>query len=130
MRILHWVGTTGSKFGGLERYNVLLAKKCRQRGHEIVVMHDIPNPVPEYTLRLQAAGSQQLVIGHTYADPWRALPRAARFVQTWKPDVVHVHFVNPLALPMLRLLRVALVYKTYHSGIDHPNLDKPEPKRL
>src|SRR5262249_61468998 len=119
MRILYWIGRIGDKFGAYERYNILLAEKCRRREHQIIVMHDIPNTVPEYNRSLQAFGSKQVVIGHTYRDPWRALPRAADFVRTWKPDVVHTHFVNPLALPMLKLLRVPLVYQTWHNSIDH-----------
>jgi glycosyltransferase involved in cell wall biosynthesis len=119
MRILYWIGRVGDKFGSLERYNVLLAEKCRWRGHQVVVMHDIPNTVPEYVQRLQAAGSRLLVIGHTYSDPWHALPSAIRFVREWKPDVVHVHFVNPLVLPLLKVLQVPVVYQTFHTGIDH-----------
>jgi glycosyltransferase involved in cell wall biosynthesis len=119
MRIIYWIGRVGDKFGSLERYNVLLAEACNQRGHEVIIMHDIPNTIPEYAQRLQSAKAELIVIGHTMDDPWHALPRAARLVRYWKPDVVHTHFVNPVALPVLKLMRVPLLYQTYHTGIDH-----------
>jgi glycosyltransferase involved in cell wall biosynthesis len=119
MRILYWIGRIGEKFGGCERYNVLLAEKCASRGHQIIVVHDNPNTVPEYNMRLKTAGSEQIVIGDTYTDAWHVLPRAARFVRHWSPDVVHAHFVNPLALPLLKLFRVPLVYQTWHNSINH-----------
>jgi glycosyltransferase involved in cell wall biosynthesis len=119
MRIIYWIGRVGDKLGSLERYNILLAEICNKRGHEIVIMHDKPNSVPEYAFRLQRGQAQFVVIGNTYDDPWHALPIAAGYVRSWKPNIVHTHFVNPLALPMLKLLRVPLIYQTYHSGIDH-----------
>ncbi len=119
MRILYWIGQIGDKFGSYERYQVLLAEKCRQRGHEILIVHDLPNTVPEYRRRLEAAGSTLLVLGDTYKKPLQALSNMARLVHAWKADVVHVHFVNPLALPMLKLVGVPLVYQTWHTSIDH-----------
>ena len=120
MRIAYWLGGVGDKFGSLERYNILLAEACLQRGHELVVIHDKPNTVSEYAERLCAARAELIVIGDTYACPRTALGNASRFIRSWKPDIVHTHFVNPLALPMLKLLGVPLLYQTYHTGIDHP----------
>src|SRR5690242_18056245 len=111
MKILYWLGGVGDKLGGLERYNILLAEACLLRGREIIILHDKPNTVPAYAQRLQSAHSQFVMIGDTYADPLHALPNAARFIRSWKPDIVHTHFVNPLALPMLRLLGVPLIYQ-------------------
>lgn len=119
MRIIYWLGQVGDKLGGLERYNILLAEACFRRDHQIVIMHDKPNTVPEYAQRLHSAHAEFMVIGDTYADPKHALMNASRFVRSWKPNIVHTHFVNPMALPMLKLLGVPLVYQTYHTGIDH-----------
>lgn len=119
MRIIYWVGTLGSKFGSLERYLVLLAEVCKENRHEIVFIHESPNIVTAYKERLRNAQADLVVIPNSYKDPWQALFSAAKFVKLWKPDLVNTHFVNPVALPMLKLLNVPLLYQTYHSGIDH-----------
>jgi glycosyltransferase involved in cell wall biosynthesis len=119
LRIIYWIGRIGDKFGSLERYNILLAQACNQRGHELIIVHDIPNTVPEYAQCLRDAKAQFLVNGHSYANPLYSFSNAVHLVRAWKPDVVHTHFVNPVALPLLKFLNVPLLYQTYHSGIDH-----------
>lgn len=119
MRIIYWIGRIGDKYGSLERYNVLLAQACNQRGHELIIMHDIPNTVPEYAQHLCDAKAKLLVNENSYTNPLPSLFNAARLVKTWQPDVFHTHFVNPVALLMLKLLNVPLLYQTYHSGIVH-----------
>ena len=119
MRIIYWIGCIGDKYGSLERYNVLLAQACNQRGHDLIIMHDIPNTVPEYAQDLCDAKAKLLVNDHSYDNPLPSLLHAARLAKEWRPDVIHTHFVNPLALPMFKLLNVPLLYQTYHSGIVH-----------
>ena len=120
MRIAYWIGRVGDKLGSLERFNIRLAEKCRERGHEVVIIHDIPNTVPEYNWRLERVGSKQIVVGNTYAEPLQAFPRAARFIRTWRPDIVHTHFGSPIGFVLARACRVQLVYQTWYHVIDHP----------
>lgn len=119
MRILYWVGHVGDKFGGFERYNTLLAEKCSHRGHQIVMVHENENTVPEYNDRLKAVNSRQIVIGSTYKYPLSAFGRAVSFVRSWRPHIAHVHFASPLSLPLLKMLGVPLIYQTWHNSIDH-----------
>jgi len=120
MRILFWVGQLGDKFGSIERYNIQFAQKCRQRGHEVIIMHDRPNTQPEYIQGLEASGAKLVVIGDTYGDAKNAIFRLTNLIHIWKPDVVHIHFVNPLVLPVLKILKVPQIYKTWHTSIDSP----------
>src|SRR5262249_21702734 len=119
MKILYWVGRVGDKFGGFERYNSLLAAKCRERGHQIVMMHDTVNTHPEYNERLKRAHSAQVVIGNTYSHAFSSFLRASQFIRSWKPHLAHVHFASPLSWAVLRAQRVPLVYQTWHTAIDH-----------
>ena len=120
MRIAYWIGRVGDKLGSLERFNIRLAEKCLERGHEVVIVHDIPNTVPEYNRRLEAVGSKQIVVGNTYTEPLRAFPRAIRFIRTWRPDIVHTHFGSPIGFLLAKACRVPLVYQTWYHVIDHP----------
>ena len=117
MRILYWI-RSGDKLGSLERYTMLLARQCQQRRHELMVMHDIPNTVPAHREGLAAAGARYMIIGESWRRPLPVLHAVAHFVRAWKPDIVHAHFINPLALPMLRLVTNARLYWTFHSGIE------------
>lgn len=119
MRIIYWIGGVGDKFGGLERYNVLLAEECKKRNYPLVIMHDKPNTIAQYSQRLIDAKTQFVVIGNTLRDPFHAIPNSLHFVKSWKPDIVHTHFVNPVVLPLLKILGIPLLYQTYHTGIDH-----------
>ncbi|HTW92738.1 MAG TPA: glycosyltransferase [bacterium] len=117
MRILHWV-RVGNKLGGFERYTILLARECQRRGHELTVMHDVPNTVREYHESLEGAGARYMESGNSWEAPVRSTRTVAVLLREWRPSVVHAHFINPLMLPALRVLGKSLVYATFHSGID------------
>lgn len=118
MRIIEWI-RAGNKLGNVERYTLLFVEKCNKLGYEVAVMNDVENTNPEYFNCLKKAGSRQIVIGETRNDPINAFNKAGKFIKTWKPDIVHTHFINPLSIPFLRFLRTPIIYKTYHSGIEH-----------
>jgi glycosyltransferase involved in cell wall biosynthesis len=118
MRILQWM-RMGDKFGSLERYSVLLARECKCRGHELVLMHDVPNTVAKYHESLHAASARYVESGDSWKSPIRALRTVAALTARWKPDIVHTHFINPLILPALRVLGRARTYLTFHSAIEH-----------
>jgi glycosyltransferase involved in cell wall biosynthesis len=117
MRILYWT-RTGNKLGSLERYYILLAQECQRRGHGLVLMHDVPNTVPEYHESLRKAGARYMESGNSWKAPARPLLTAARLVREWHPSIIHTHFVNPLMLPALRVLSRGRIYTTFHSGIE------------
>lgn len=117
MRILYWT-RTGNKLGSLERYYILLAQECQRRGHELILMHDVPNTVPEYHDLLRNAGAKYVESGNSWKAPLRALRAAARLVREWHPTIIHTHFINPLMLPALRVLSRGRMYTTFHSGIE------------
>jgi glycosyltransferase involved in cell wall biosynthesis len=117
MRILYW-NRTGNKLGSLERYYILLAQECQRRGHELALMHDVPNTVPEYHELLRKAGARYVESGNSWKAPARALLAAAGLIKEWHPSIIHTHFINPLMLPALRILSRGLVYTTFLSGLD------------
>lgn len=120
MRILYWIGQIGDKLGSVERYNILLAEKCRQRGHQLYIIHDRPNTQTEYLQLLISKGAKIKAVGDTYNAPVSAFQKAFRFIQKWEPDVAHIHFVNPIVLLFLKIMGVPQIYKTWHTSIDHP----------
>lgn len=80
-------------------------------------MMDIENTSAEFNKSLQAMGIKQFVVGQTFVDPCTAIPKALRQINILKPDIVQTNFINPLAIPLLKLTGVPIIYQTYHSGI-------------
>jgi glycosyltransferase involved in cell wall biosynthesis len=119
IRIAFWV-SAGNKYGSLEKYIALFAERCKERGHEFLLINEIENTSTEYLHRLEKAGAAQVVVGESLQDTWMVFSKTVRVIKKWKPDVVDLFFVNSLAVPLLKSARVRLVYHTYLSGIDHP----------
>jgi glycosyltransferase involved in cell wall biosynthesis len=118
MRIAFWV-RTGNKYGSLERFIALFAEVCKTNGHAFLLINEVENTTPEFCHRLANAGANQVVVGESLQSPTKTLVKALQYLREWKPNIVQLHFVNSLALPLLKSSGIPLVYQTYHSGINH-----------
>jgi glycosyltransferase involved in cell wall biosynthesis len=118
MRIAFWV-RAGNKYGSLERYIALFAEMCSRKGHKFLLINEIQNTSTAFCARLEKSGVVQTVVGESLRSPATVFPRVVKYLRKWKPDVVQLHFINSLAIPLLKSIGVPLIYQTYHSGIDH-----------
>lgn len=118
MRILFW-SRTGNKLGGFEKYILLFAEKCRDRGHSFLLLNQIEHSSAEFNQKLKLLGSQQVALAKNDFDARIRFPNAFRVIRNFRPDVVQLHFISSPVIPILKLLGTPLVYQTYHSGIDH-----------
>jgi glycosyltransferase involved in cell wall biosynthesis len=118
MRILFWV-RTGNKYGSLEKYTAQFAEICKEQGHIFLLINEIENTSSNYRERLSKAGVTQIVIGESARSPIKTLVSLIKYLRSWQPDIVQLHFVNSMVLPILKIFKVPLAYQTYHSGIDH-----------
>jgi len=118
MRILFWV-RAGNKYGGLEKYIVRFSELCKNRGHQFILLNEIENSNYEYINRLIESNAEQIVIGESIKNPLQVYSKATYFIRKWKPDAIQLYFVNSMVIPILRILRIPLIYQTYLSGIDH-----------
>jgi glycosyltransferase involved in cell wall biosynthesis len=117
MKILYWVGYIGDKFGAYEKYVVLFAKHCKARGHKLIVLHEGPNNVGSYRNALNELDTEYVSIPHSLKEPQQGIQAAIFVIRKYQPDIVHFNFTNPLIMPLAKLLRVPLVYRTCHNGI-------------
>jgi glycosyltransferase involved in cell wall biosynthesis len=118
MRIAFWV-RAGNKYGSLERYIALFAEICKERGHAFLLINEIENTSKEFCDRLARAGAMQVTVGASSLSPIKTFGKTLRHFRDWKPDIVQLHFINSLAIPILKSYGVPLVYQTHHSSIDH-----------
>jgi glycosyltransferase involved in cell wall biosynthesis len=118
MKIIYWIGQCGNKFGSLEKYNLELAEACRSHGHKLIIFHDGPNTHPKYISGLNELGAELVIIGDSYKNPLKTSFAVIRYIYSSKPDTIHLHFVNPLMVPLLRLIGIKQIYKTWHTSIN------------
>lgn len=115
--MLHLTAMTSTKYGGLEKYLVELARRCHIRGYSSVLQY---NGMPEsslYLSDLEAAGGQVVVAPPN--EGWiSATARAMRLIVRLRPEVVHIHFpLSPTVLVvgvLARRLGVRRVVATMH----------------
>jgi len=114
MRILHMIPTLGT--GGAERLLASLAPELKRLGHSVGI-------VSEYDRRGQLAGeleSQGIEVRflgkRRGLDP-RMVPRMARAIRSFRPDVVHSHSAHVLryAIPAVLLSRACPIVHTLHT---------------
>jgi glycosyltransferase involved in cell wall biosynthesis len=117
MKILYWPGSIGNKFGGYEKYILLLAMTCRRRQYDVAILHEGINDVPHYRNKLKELGAEYISIPYTMKAPKQGILSAIHVIKKYRPDIVHFNFTNPLIMPLAKLLGVPLVYRTCHNGI-------------
>jgi glycosyltransferase involved in cell wall biosynthesis len=118
MRIAFWV-RVGNKYGGMEKYIALFAETCKEQGYDFLLINEIENTTKEYCDRLSNAGAEQVVVGESLQSPLIVYIKVMKHLQNWKADIVQMHFINSLAIPLLKIYGVPLIYQTCHTGIDH-----------
>lgn len=115
--VLHLTSMWSTKYGGLERYFVELARQCSAQGYRSVFQYNKMPESPLYLRDLKEHGAQVLVVP---LDRGRldGVAQALRLVIRLKPDVVHMHFAGlPIILAVGLLghrLGVRRVLSTVH----------------
>jgi glycosyltransferase involved in cell wall biosynthesis len=117
LRIAHVTGHDLLKYGGLERYMVMLARECTARGHRFYGVWEVEPASDAFRADFAAAGGTGAVMpsrGRNLAF----LAEMARWLRCHDIDVVHTHF-NPaslLTLAAARLVRGPLPLCMVHTG--------------
>lgn len=119
MKVLYL--TTSLAYGGAETQLVQVAKRLKQRGHEVRLVSMLPPQA--YSEDLEGAGISVAHLGmcRGVPDP-RAFFRLARLLRKWRPQVLHAHMVHSNLLARLVRLFVAVpvVICTAHSTYEAP----------
>lgn len=98
MRILYLIDR--GIMGGLQRHTQCLAE-CLKDEHEVVVcVYGCGGPVVD---SMRAAGLDVRVLGGKSGHDLVALPKFARLLKTFRPDVIHAHMLGFLPLVYLAL---------------------------
>jgi glycosyltransferase involved in cell wall biosynthesis len=108
--------STSMGMGGADSQLLSAAQELRRRGHEIFIISMTPLGPMGLEARKVGLFTESLEMRRGVPDP-RGLLRLARFVRSWRPDVVHSHMVhaNLLARAVRFLAPVPALVSTIHN---------------
>jgi glycosyltransferase involved in cell wall biosynthesis len=108
--------STSMGMGGADSQLLSAAQELRRRGHEIFIVSMTPLGPMGLEARRLGLFTESLQMRRGVPDP-RGLVRLARFVRSWRPDVVHSHMVhaNLLARALRLFAPVPALVSTIHN---------------
>src|SRR4051812_6926663 len=118
MRVLQIIPTLW--VGGAERVVSLLGRYLVRSGHAVGVISMFPARGTWIEEELRAAGVPLYFLGKRRGPDLRMIPRIARAIADFRPDVLHTHlYVLKYALPALAACRRFRVVHTVHNLAEH-----------
>lgn len=115
MRILQMIPTLGT--GGAERLVASLAPQLKRWGHDVKVVAEYDGAGSFVAGQLEAQGVELGFLGKRRGLDVRMIPRMARAIRAFRPDVVHSHSSHVLryAIPAVLLSRRCPIVHTLHN---------------
>jgi len=115
MRILHMIPTLGT--GGAERLVASLAPELRRWGHSVGVVSQYDGRGSWLAGRLESQEIDVRFLGKRRGLDLRMIPRMARVIRDFRPDVIHSHSAHVLryAIPAVLLSRPCPIVHTLHN---------------
>jgi glycosyltransferase involved in cell wall biosynthesis len=118
MRVLQVIPTLA--VGGAERVVALLARHLRRSGHAVGVVSLYDPHGSWIEAELRSDGVPLYFLGKRPGLDLRMIPRLARVVARFRPDVLHTHlYVLKYVLPALAASRRCRVVHTLHNLAEH-----------
>ena len=127
MKILQITGMHSTKFGGLERYFLEMAKVIHRRGDVLYIAYNIKPKSEDYKAELKKYNAEIIVSDFDGISTFKMAVNLIRIIKQIKPQIVHFHFGkasrNCFFIPKLMGCKI---YKTIHSMVTF----KPKTKWL
>jgi len=104
LRIAHVMGTISEQYGGMERFELALARECARRGHRLYCLWEARPASEQFNQDMSAAGVELIVLP-ARSHPIRFFAQMALWLYRKGIHVMHAYF-NPAALLALAAARV------------------------
>lgn len=120
------MGMDSSKYGGIERFNVELAKTLATKGYKGVFIYETEPASQAFVEDLKAAGGE-IVILNSRRKPLRFCRELAKLLDEYKPVLVHAHFTKArfYAIPVARFKGTKRLFITIHGEMIPKRQIKP-----
>ena len=114
--VLQVMGMDSSKYGGIERFNVELAKNLRAKGFKGVFVYEEEPANHAFVDDLEAAGGE-IVILNSRKSKLRFCKGFVKLMKQYRPVLVHAHFTKArfYAIPIAYFMGVRKLFVTIHS---------------
>ena len=120
------MGMESSKYGGMERFNVALAKKLQDSGYQSLFIYESYPSSADFVRDLTGSNAT-VYVSNSRKHPLRFCLDFIKIIAKYRPVIVHAHFTKALfyAVPLSRLMGVKRVFFTIHSRMDPKEKIKP-----
>lgn len=117
--ILHLMGMDSTKYGGLEKYNVELARQLLQKGYNSVFVYEDYPDVKQYTDDLTSVNAQIIVI-NSRRSILKFCVNFWKLLKKYDFSIMHAHFTKArfYAIPLALVFGMKNILYTLHSRID------------
>ena len=124
--VMYIMGMDSTKYGGIERYNVLLAHELSTRGFHGVFLYESRPVNDQFCVDLKAAGGE-LVICNSRHSKVRFCIELLKHLAHYRPMLLHAHFTKArfYALPIAYLCGIKKIFFTHHGEVGDKHDMKP-----
>lgn len=129
MKLLYYVGTGSNKFGGLEKFNMRVFRRLKERGIGLVLVYRRPIVDGPFKAFLDQNGIKYRWLWDSFAIAGESKTtnarRLAKIVAAERPDLIHYNFGNLYDIALTRLRNPLLRYRAIYTAHCHTNLSNP-----
>lgn len=117
MKIVQITGMRSTKYGGLEKYFVEMARFLNSKGDKLYLVYNTTPYSHKYIEDLKKYNVEIIISDFFHCGNWSFSKKLVKLIREIKPDIIHFHFANNkiLSLYIPKLMGVKKVYKTIHS---------------
>lgn len=117
MNIVQVTGMRSTKFGGLEKFFLEMARILHKRGDSLFLVYNEQPRSEEYLTQLRECAAELVIMDFNSATGWSMIKNYVKLIKKTKADIVHFHFGafphNYFIIP--RLIGPPKIYRTIHS---------------
>lgn len=124
--VVHVMGMPSSKYGGIERFNVVLSQALWEKGFKSVFVYETYPESPQFVEDLHKSQAE-VFVSNSRNHPLRFCMDFLRLIKKYHPDIVHAHFTKArfYAIPIAKANGVEKLFFTIHSRMDTKAQIKP-----
>jgi glycosyltransferase involved in cell wall biosynthesis len=101
--VLHITAMTSTKFGGMERYLLEVARQCQEKGYRMCIQYEAPPTSQEYVRRL-AEVEADIVVEQLLRSAFDMGRGLRAMVAEKRPEIIQTHFIPRRLLPLVWMI--------------------------
>ena len=117
MNIIHVMGMRSSKFGGLERFMLALARELHSQNHKLIIIYESKPTSLYFISELKKHEVDIVIVPARGKSIFSFILTFSKLLFKYKPDIVHCHFTPAahIALIIAKFFVIKKRFRTLHS---------------